>query len=76
MRASIVRAQRQTNPDVVKVAIIAHTDEWNELINYLKDDEEEDSVIKGFIKILDDTVNNGLRESYQRTDIETREDSG
>lgn len=70
-----MRAQRQTNPDVLKLAIIAHKDEWNALIEYLKDDEEDDSVIQGFIKILEDTVNNGHRESYQRTDIETSEDT-
>lgn len=73
MRATIVRAQRQTNPDVLKLAIIAHKDEWAELINYLKDDEEDDSVIKGFVKILEDTVIHGHRESSQRTEVETNE---
>ena len=76
MRVSIVRAQRQTNPDVLKLAIIAHKKEWEALIEYLKELDEFDSVIQGFSTLLEEVIINGKRKCFLRTEVETDTDSG
>lgn len=69
-----MRAQKQTNPDILKIAVIAHIKEWEELIEYLDDDGDDNSIIQGFAKIFKDIVIHGRKESHQRSVIETNND--
>lgn len=70
-----MRAQRQTNPNVLKISIIAHKEEWEELINIITDaiSEEECNIAEAWQTILTKVVLEGRPNWNERTEIETGE---
>lgn len=70
-----MRAQRQTNPDVLKISIIAHKEEWEELIDLISNynDSVENSVAEAWQTILTKVVLEGRPNWNERTEIETGE---
>ena len=71
-----MRAIKQTNQDVLKLALIAHKDEWKELIHILSDlleDDPDNSIAECFHTILKQVVINGESNWNERSEIETRE---
>ncbi len=62
-----MKAQKQTNPDIVKVSIIAHINEWTELIDLLDNEADDSSALNAFYSILNQIINNDQTEWTEYT---------
>ena len=63
MKITRVKAKNTTNPNILQLKAIAKIVEWEELIEYLEDDEEGDEVVAGFAEMFRKVVIDGEEEA-------------